>query len=64
MQIELNEEEAGILINLLSVAMKSPSLDVPNTFQAAQSCIYFAKKIEAAKTENQKPPVVKRSRKK
>jgi hypothetical protein len=42
MQIELTEDEARVLVNLLDVAVKSAGL------QAAKSVVHFAEKIEAA----------------
>lgn len=44
MQIELSNEEANVLVNLLDVAVKSAGL------QAAESALHFVNKIkEAAK---------------
>ncbi len=42
MQIELNDEEAKVLVNLLDVAVKSVGL------QGAESAMHFVKKIDAA----------------
>ena len=43
MNIELNDEEAKVLVNLLDVAQKAAGL------QASEACLHFVKKIEAAK---------------
>lgn len=43
MQIELNENEAQVLLNLLDVAVKAAGI------QAAESALHFAKKIQDAK---------------
>lgn len=42
-KIELNDEEAQVLTNLLDVAVKSAGL------QAAEACIHFVKKIKDAR---------------
>jgi hypothetical protein len=42
MKIELNEEEAKVLVNLLDVAVKSVGI------QAAESAMHFVRKIDAA----------------
>ena len=42
MKIELNDEEAKVLVNLLDVAVKSVGL------QGAESAMHFVKKIDAA----------------
>tara|TARA_R110000868_G_scaffold27465_3_gene104193 strand:+ start:983 stop:1138 length:156 start_codon:yes stop_codon:yes gene_type:complete len=43
MQIELNENEAQVLLNLLDVAVKAAGI------QAAESALHFVKKIQDAK---------------
>jgi hypothetical protein len=49
MQIELNDEEAKVLVNLLDVAQKAAGL------QASEACVHFVKKIEAAKKSAEMP---------
>ena len=49
MKIELNDEEAKVLVNLLDVAVKSVGI------QAAESAMHFVKKIDAAIKEAQSP---------
>lgn len=49
MKIELNDEEAKVLVNLLDVAVKSVGI------QAAESVLHFVKKIDAAIKEAQAP---------
>ena len=49
MKIELNEEEAKVLVNLLDVAVKSVGL------QGAESAMHFVKKIDAAIKDAQAP---------
>jgi len=51
MKIELTEEEATVLVNLLGVALKSPAIDLQATFNAAESALYFVRKIKAAQDE-------------
>lgn len=46
MIIELNKEEATVLINLIDVAVKTVGL------QAAESGVHFARKIQAAGEES------------
>ena len=63
MQIELNKEEAQVLVNLLDVAIKATGL------QGAEACVLFAKRINDAANappvaapawqEGDKPPYVK-----
>lgn len=48
MNIELNEEEAQVLVNLIDLAVKAAGL------QAAQSALHFVSKIELAKKESSK----------
>jgi len=45
MKIELNDEEAKVLVNLIDVAVKSAGL------QAAASALHFINKIDAAVKE-------------
>lgn len=54
MKIELNENEAQVLVNLLNVAVKSVGLE------ASESALFFVKKIkDAAETEkNSAPPMM------
>ena len=49
MNIELNDEEAKVLVNLLDVAVKSVGL------QGAESAMHFVKKIDAAIKDAQAP---------
>ena len=42
MKIELSEEEAKVLINLLNVAVKAVGIE------AAESALHFVRKIDAA----------------
>lgn len=56
MNIELNEEEAKVLVNLLDVAVKSVGI------QAAEGALHFVKKIDAAIKEAGAPAPM-RSRK-
>lgn len=50
MKIELNKEEAQVLINLINVAVKATGLE------AAEAGLHFFKMIKAAeKTENDVP---------
>lgn len=48
MKIDLNKEEAQVLVNLLDVAVKSGGL------QAAEAALYFAKKVDTAAKEEAK----------
>lgn len=48
MQIELNDNEAQVLINLIDVAVKSAGLS------AAESALHFVKKIQDAKAAAEK----------
>jgi len=53
MNIELNNDEANVLINLIDVAVKAAGL------QAAEAGLHFKRKIEeAAKGEPAATPVV------
>ncbi len=50
MTIELTEQESQVLLNLLDVAVKAAGIN------AAEAALHFAKKIEAAKANNQPKP--------
>lgn len=47
MQIELDDNEAQVLLNLIDIAVKAAGI------AAAEAALHFAKKIEAAKTQSQ-----------
>lgn len=49
MKIELNNDEANVLINLIDVAVKAAGL------QAAEAGLHFRKKIEDAAKEQAAP---------
>lgn len=49
MQIELNDEEAKVLLALINVAVKAAGLE------AAESGLHFAKKINEASKMAEKP---------
>jgi len=51
MKIELNTDEATVLINLIDVAVKAAGL------QAAEAGLHFRKKIEDASKEAAKSPL-------
>lgn len=55
MKLELNDNEAQVLVNLLDVALKSAGI------QAAESVLHFAKKIEVAKQEAAQKPKGKKA---
>jgi len=50
MKIELNEEEANVLVNLLNVAVKAAGLE------AAEAALHFQRKIAAARQPKTKKP--------
>ena len=49
MKIELNQEEATVLLNLLNVAVKAAGLE------AAEAALHFQRKIAAAREPKKKP---------
>lgn len=52
MQIELNDNEAQVLVNLINVAVKAAGIE------AAESALFFVKKIKDAAEAEKAPPAM------